>query len=338
MLQELAQRSGISTTKADEGEGSEQRFARYLNSEDRFKLSLVWSEELIELERINSFRAGRVDYLGSADKATRGDRRILHIFPAEVNAAFYENRLPELGQNVRLFSDNVTLQLEEPGNVRLFLLLYAYGLIGRGFERDKTGTDQTYWRLLLPPEREFNEFGDKAVPTEVRLTQLGDSNLLNALKIFNFEGRDVRHKEGFHQPIEYKRAERALAKKRAEDAERRINDGTAGQYSPDIRANFTALESDPVTLQEVKTEAARLDGVRELQERIEGKQLPVYRDALPDSQDDYDMASVFALMIRDEVSSVRDRLKHRIDAAVRNGSGIPSETDISTKKGYDDMW
>lgn len=341
MLQELAQRSGISTTKTDEGSDSEQRFARYLNSEDRFKLSLIWSEELIELERIKSFRAGRADYLGSADKGTRGDRRILHIFPAEVNAAYYEDRLIELGQNVRLFSDDITLQLEDPENVRLFLLLYAYDLIGRGFERDKSGTDQTYWRLLLPPDRAFDEYGNEATATEVRLTRLGNSRLLAALKTFNFEERDVRYQEGYHQPLEYERARRTLAKKRAEDAERRVNDDTAGKYSPDIRDNFAVLAGDPVTLQEVKTEAARLDGVRELQERIEKNMLPVYKDALPGSQDDYDMASVFALMIRDEVNSVRDRLKHRIDAAARNGSPVSSEKEtptISTQKDYDDMW
>ncbi len=341
VLQELAQHSGISTTTMDEENGSGQRFARYLNSEDRFKLSLVWSEDLIELERIKSFKAGRADYLGSVDKATRGDRRILHIFPAEVNAAHYENRLPALKQQVRLFSDDVTLQLEDPAEVRLFLLLYTYGLIGRGFERDKTGTDQPYWCLLLPPEQKYDEFGNEAEPTEIRLTKPGDSSLLNALKTFDYEGRDVRHQEGYDQPLDYERAKRTLAKKRAEDAERRVKDNTAGEYSPDIRNNFAVLESDPVTKQEVETEAARLDGVRELQERIENKMLPAYENALPSSQDDYDMASVFALMIRDEMNSVRGRLKNRIDAAVRAGSiAAPDEETptIHTQKDYDDMW
>ena len=340
MLQELAQHSGVSTT-VDEDSRSGQRFARYLNSEDRFKLSLVWSEDLIELERIRSFRSGKADYLGSADKSTRGDRRILHIFPAEVNAAHYEDRLPELKQKVRLFSDDVTLQLEDPKDVRLFLLLYAYDLVGRAFERDETGTDQPYWRLLLPTEHEFDEYGNKAEPTEIRLTKPGDSSLLNGLKTFDYEGRDVRHQEGYDQPIDYERVKRALANERSEAADHRVRENSAGEYSPDIRDNFAILKSDPVTLQEVKIEAARLDGVRKLQKRIENKMLPVYKDALPTSQDDYDMASVFALILRDEVNSVRDRLKNRIDAAVRAGNIVVTDKkapSISTKKGYDDMW
>lgn len=339
VLQTLAQKNGVSATRSDEN-GGEQRFARYLNSEDRFKLTLVLTQDLIELERIKSYKAGRADYLGSADKNTRGDRRMLHIFPAEVNAAYYENRLPALKQSVRLFSDDVTLQLEDTENVRLFLLLYAYGLIQRGFERDSTGTDQPYWALVLPPERERDQYGNLAEPTEIRLTKPGDSRMLSALKTFNFEGQDVRHDSGYEEPIDYERVKRTLSKKRQEDAAKRIEAGTAGDQSQDIKDNLSYLAEDEATLNEVKTEAARLDGIRELQSRIEDRMLPNYKQSLPASQDDYDIASVFTLIIRDEVTSVRERLKNRIEVAIRNGGGsMQAEPPrITTHKEYDDMW
>lgn len=340
VLQTLAQKNGVSTTVSDETEGG-QKFARYLNSEDRFKLTLVLTQDLIELERITSYKSGRADYLGSADKATRGDRRMLHVLPAEVNAVYYENRLPALKQQVRLFSDDVTLQLEDISNVRLFLLLYTYGLIKYHFEKDSKGTDQRYWALILPPEREHDEYGNLAEPTEIRLTKLGDKRMLNALKTFNFEGRDIRYDAGYESPIDYIRVERALTKRREEDAAKRVENDTAGEQSQDIRDNYPVLAGDTVTLNEVKTEAARLDAIRELQKRIEDDMLPEYASALPSSQDDYDIASVFALLIRDEVTSVRDRLKNRIEVAIRiNGGSRGKETlpPINTPDDYRDMW
>lgn len=342
VLSEISQLSGVQAAGGQGEDGNDRQFVRYLNSEDRFKLTFLWMEELIDLDSIASFKNGRGDYLGSASASTRGDRRLLHIFPAEVNAAEYENRLPELRQTVRIFSDDVTLQLEMVERVKLFLLLYGYGILSRGYEQDKSGSDQAYWRLVIPPEREFNEFGDREQETEIRLTKPGDSRLLNALKTFNFDAKDVRHTQGHEQAIVYSRLENLMKNKRGEDAKSRVEAGTAGQRSLDLQAMFPLLEGDPTTLGEVQMEAARLDGIRELQARFEKRTLPTYLAKLPHSQDDYDLVSIFILMIRDEVRSVRDKLINRIESIRRTGV-IPQEQTHSVNPSfsdadYDDAW
>src|SRR5690606_37519823 len=98
---------------------SENKFVRFVNSEDRFKFTFVFTQELIELDNIVSYRhTGYDEYMGTV----RGNRSILHVFPAEVNAARYEARLGELQQQIRLFDNEVTLQLEDVSRVKLFLL------------------------------------------------------------------------------------------------------------------------------------------------------------------------------------------------------------------------
>ena len=266
VLQSLSQLMRINFIRMNDENDMGQIGARYLNSEDRFKLLAIWSEDLIELEMVSSFKKSKSDYLSIGNNSMGEGRRMLHIFPAEVNATQYEARLPEIQQPSRIFSDKVTLQLEDPKEVRLFLLLYAYDLI----ERNEAGMDQPYWRLLLPPKHKVDTYGNSPEPIEIWLTKLGDDNLLNALNTFVFERRDIRHKERYNLPIDYEHTKMVLAQKRDEDA--------------------------------------HWDTLRDMQRRIEERMLRVYENDLPNSQAKYDMASVFALMIRDEVDFVQQRI------------------------------
>ncbi|MEW5988266.1 MAG: tubulin-like doman-containing protein [Chloroflexota bacterium] len=336
VMQNLAQLSGQSTTETvrdEEGQErvQESRFVRFLNSEDRFKFTLVFTQELIELDRIDSYRTtGHNAYLGSGDRLTLGDRRLLHVFPAEVHAAAYEGRLPELKQPVRLFSDDVTLQLEDLDRFKLFLMAYTYGLIRRVGMRDQAGNQRNLWQLSLPPAGQYGRHGEAALEEVFWLTDpLRPPHILEALMTFNFVGLDVRYKQGYASAINHQKVADAVARVRDEDAQRRIQAGTAGQGSPDLLGQAQAL--DPEAHGEVLLELARIDQIREMQGRLENQVLPAYKDALndPDNQKDYDVASVFALTLRSEVEAVRRTVTDTINALRDLGQkGAPPAAEV----------
>ncbi len=329
LIQELAQRSGQSI--ASDTAARENRFAQFTNSEDHFKFTLVFTQELIELERIAAYRInGASAYLGSGDQMTRGDRRLLHIFPAEVHAAEYEGRLSELNQPLRLFSDDATLLLEDMDRFRLFLLCYVYDLVQRtGIKDEKTSGQRNIWQLVISPLAEFDGFGNRAQPEEVWLTKPDNQALiLNALTTFIFDGRDVRHSEGYEYQIDYDWVGQALIRERNKDVDQRLAANTAGQRNPDLLGQLDAV-ADPQARRELLVELARIDHIREAQGRIEGQVLPAYGERLndPDNQKNYDIASVFALVLRDEVKSVRQIVLDRINALRQSGVNRPSNQD-----------
>lgn len=341
VIQHLAQRSGQSISEVATDETGRQivqesKFVQYVNSEDRFKFSLVFTQEMLELERIAAYKTGEQAYLGGEDRQARGDRRVLHIFPAEVHAAEYEGRLPELKQEMRLFSDDVALQLEDLGQFKLFLMCYVYNLIQRGgVQMDNTGGQGSVWKLVLPPPKPYDEFGNPRQPEEIHLTSAEKKPLLpDALMTFNFIGKDARYNQGYARLIDYDEVADALKRARAEDAQRRVSEGIAGQADP-LKEQLSGV-SDEKTRQELLIELARIDRIRETLERLENEILPAYRKHLgdPDNQKDYDIASVFALMLRDEIKSVRQVIQDRIK--VIYGLGMEKRPPLSddTK----DLW
>lgn len=76
----------------------------------------------------------------------------LHIFPAEVNAARYESKIPRLLQHlnkpVRIFHPRVVMLLEDISKASLFFRCYAYGFIKR-----QEGTYGERWYYLDVPAK-----------------------------------------------------------------------------------------------------------------------------------------------------------------------------------------
>jgi len=339
VIQSLAQRSGQSSTETVTDESGQQRtqdnkFARFVNSEDRFKLTLIFTQELVELQNVTSYKNSRQSYMGDLGQGNKADRRILHIFPAEVNAAEYETRLPELQQNVRLFSDDVALQLEDKSQFRLFMWCYVYGLVKRAGVRDpKTNENRLIWQLVLPPDQEYDELGNPSQPDEIWITKPNEKAfLLDAMMTFNFDGLDVRQSEELIIPIDYDKVSRALKKVREEDALKRINDGTAGERNKDLQTSLSSI-SDPTQRQIIISELARIDRISEQYSQLTKKKedknnldggdgvLAALSKVLADasSQKEYDIASLFALMMGDEIKSVRQEIKDRIRALSGRG-------------------
>lgn len=315
-------------TYGDEnGQISENKFVRFVNSEDRFKLTFVFTQELIELDNIVSYRnTGYNEYVGTI----HGNRSILHVFPAEVNAARYEARLGELKQPIRLFDNEVTLQLEDLSRVKLFLLCYVYGLIRRdSVVNDTTGERLNLWKLFLEPEKQFDAYGNPTITEEIYLTEpQSNPHILDALATFNYEEKDARFKQGYVTEINYAQVVEALRRAREKDVAQRLEAGVAGQHSQDLLGQIDTVDAD--IRQSVLEDLAQIDRIREYQRRVEKEILPILekrKTHITAEQRDYDMMSTFVLMLNDEIQGVRKTVQNRL-SALRNlgptGSQTPS--------------
>lgn len=312
VIQELAQLQGQRTDSARDEE-NESRFVKFTNSEDRFKFTVVFTQELIELENIATYADGNLAYLGNGG---RGDRRILHIFPAEVHAAEYEARLPELRQEIRLFSDGVALQLEDVQQFRLFLMCYTYGMVRRVPERDpETHTTRFVFKLFIPPAQETDAYGNPLEPEEIWLTPpKKEIYMLDAITTFNFVGRDVGHGENYVQEIDYRAVSAALQRERERDAARRVQEMKFA-YNKGLLTSIQAIQDEGERLAALM-ELARIERVMATRDKFKKEILPYYKKLLPDphAQDDYDLTSVFWMMLDDEVKAVQQVLTDKIRA------------------------
>jgi hypothetical protein len=319
LIASLAQKSGTAVLDVEQSSSAEEsKFGKLVNSEDRFKFTLVFTQELIQLDNIHAYsKTGLKEYLGGDGMASGGDRRVLHIFPAEVHAAEYESRLPELKQKIRLFSDDVVLQLEDLEQFRLFLMCYAYGMIRRlGVKTGASASSKQVWVLQIPPEKENDEFGNLSESKEIWLTDPDkEASIHDALMTFNFVGKDVGHGESYNEPIDYKTLPKVLARVRELDTRKRVEAGTAGNGDP--LAGKIARVSDAGSRSDLLMEIARIDRIREAYENVTKNVLPAVEGNLhdPDKQKEYDIASVFALMLGDELKGARRNIEDRIDGS-----------------------
>lgn len=346
VVNRLAGLSGFSVSAEDmqasvEGEGnraSENKFVQFVNSEDRFKFTFVFTQELIQLENIVSYSTtGHSEYMGTA----KGNRSILHVFPAEVNATRYEGRLGELNQLVRLFDNEVTVQLEDLARVKLFLLCFVYGLIRRDSVVDKTtGERLNLWKLYIEPENPFDAYGNPTSTQEIYLTSpQSNPHILDALATFSYEEKDARYKDGYVLTIDYDAVSNALRRARDADVAQRLEAGIAGQHTPDLLGQVDSVNAD--VRQTILHDLAQIDRIRESQIRFQKEILPALekrRKQIPTEQRDYDMVSIFVLMLSEEVAGVRGTVKNRLTALRDLGKPVAGEQERSTSTPKDDLW
>jgi hypothetical protein len=344
VIQNLAQASGKSTLETsvdDKGQETtqESRFMQFVNSEDRFKFTLVFTQEMLELERIAAYNtSGDQAYMGGEDRVTRGDRRALHVFPAEVHAAEYEARLPEIKQQIRLFSDDVALQLEDLEQFKLFLLCYAYQMIKRGsVKNEKLGTLQNNWQLHIAPAHATDKQGKPVQPDIIWLTDpTKPPSLHDAMMTFNFIGKDIGHGQGYERVIDYEAVSAALVREREKDAQRRVSQGIAGQGDP-LREQLNSV-SDVQLRQKLLLDLGRIDQLQERRDHIEKNILVDARKYLgnTDLQKEYDIASIFTLMLGDEIAIVRQTIKDSIRSTTpyitKNVPEVTSSEESETDK------
>jgi hypothetical protein len=113
-----------------------------------------------------------------------GDPRLLHCFPAEVNASEYEKNLPRypLHQSRRLLSPVLVALLEDKEMARRFALANFYNLVRIEEALGASGENQYVLRL--------DRLGRRDMTSLIRLTEPGNTWLLDAMTTFVYPSID----------------------------------------------------------------------------------------------------------------------------------------------------
>lgn len=173
--------------------GGQDSFFSELGSDLRTRGASARSNQLLELtNRYSCTIMSTVDVITSAgitpyieaEKSYNqhgGDARLLHIFPAEVNAVEYEQRLPDIHEERRRFSATLTTMLEDKKVVEDFILAYIYGII-----RLEAVQRENRYILRLAPVAKRRDIDT------IHLTRpSGRASLFQAMETFVFRRADI---------------------------------------------------------------------------------------------------------------------------------------------------
>lgn len=112
-----------------------------------------------------------------------GDARLLHIFPAEVNAVHLEQQLRTINEERRRFSLRFTAMLEDLDLVRCFMRAYLYRFI----RPDAVDSRTSCWNLYMHTHK-------RRTSNVIRLSQPNTNlDLLDALETFAFKKTDINN-------------------------------------------------------------------------------------------------------------------------------------------------
>lgn len=187
-----------------------------VNSADRFTLRLVHTMDLIPLEGVDSYKRAAEAYWSHAGEVEDGrgirgrlGRETIHLFPAEVEAARLESRIPaRLSIHNRALHNEIVVLLEDMELFRLLVRSRALGLIHMGAQ-DVSGPRENFWCLDLPEEDTGSVRGPEPSLT-IYLTRpaAGRPDLVKAMKNWCYQQGDVR--PGINVSIPYPRTRQAL--------------------------------------------------------------------------------------------------------------------------------
>jgi len=122
-----------------------------VDSEDLYKMTIVRSDDLVPSSDFQMWHQCREAYIQKVtDPHDNTPAKELHIFPAEINACYYEKEMPALlGRNYRTLSPEVVALLEDREKFRMFFLASALGFIKTEYENG-----QPYRAFKLPKDKE----------------------------------------------------------------------------------------------------------------------------------------------------------------------------------------
>lgn len=298
-----------------------------INSSDPFACRLVHTLDLVPLESVDSYAKARTPYLTYAQRVESGEvrgvlgRETLHLFPAEVNAARFETRIPtELGLPARELHNEVVLQLENMSRLRIFVRAWLYGVVYRGRD-DLSAGYVHYYALRLPAENLSKTLYGSQGELKVYLTQpIPEApSLLGALETFQYTEKDVR--DDIEQPIFYERMERAVELAKQAMVSARLGIEKAQVDGREVERVTKPFDLDPM----IRTRLERLPQVdqtrawRLLAERaiIKESEEEVRQDIVntnnPTTKRDASM--VFWLALEDEARSVQEAITSLLEAS-----------------------
>lgn len=157
------------------------------DSEDRYKMTIVRSDDLLLSTDYEMWHACRRAYIRQITDPRRDIKASeLHVFPAEINACYYEAEMPPLlSKDYRTLHPEVVALLEDRDRFEMFFRAVALGFIQQQVD-DKVGASFWVYRL--------NETQDMlyiTIPTaELAGTQQQD--IFQVIHNFVMEGKDQR--------------------------------------------------------------------------------------------------------------------------------------------------
>jgi hypothetical protein len=172
--------------------GAKEQQAQLVQSDATHKCTLVFTKDVLDADSMTPY-----DDLYDAYRSYTDDRRLLHNFPAEVNAVSYEQALVEkLRQKYRMFSPRIVFMLEYKDWVRQFTRCIIFDLIQT--RKDEEGNP---FYIIELPECEYKS--KKFIKEVVELSEhaTGKPDLLQAMDTFIFRRKDFR--QGTEIPIHY---------------------------------------------------------------------------------------------------------------------------------------
>ncbi len=179
--------------------GAKGDHAKLVSNDGVYKCTLIYTIDVIKAGNLSAY-----EDLAGAYKKYVDDRRLLHNFPAEVNAVHYEQQVRDkLRKPYRMFNPRIVFMLEYKQWVRQFARCCVYGII----TQDKDGDGNRYWAIHLPK----CEHKGKSYPAEVlELTPHVErkADFLKAMNTFVFRKKDFRRE--FDIPIQYQHLVKAL--------------------------------------------------------------------------------------------------------------------------------
>lgn len=122
-----------------------------VDSEDKHKMTIVRSNDLVPSTDFAMWRACRDAYIRQVTDSERGiPAAELHVFPAEINACYYEAEMPRLlRREYKTFHPEVVALLEDGERLEMFFRAKALGFITR-----EPGKGDPYWSYRLPNSKE----------------------------------------------------------------------------------------------------------------------------------------------------------------------------------------
>ncbi len=190
--------------------GAKSQAAKLVPNDGAHKCTLIYTIDVIDAQFLTSYKDLSASYTGYQD-----DRRLLHNFPAEVNAVYYEQRVRDkLRKKYRMFNPRIVFMLEYKDWVRQVTRCRVYDLIR--IERNEEGNQ--YWSLHLPK----CDYKGKSYNNEViELTShvAGKADFQEAMNTFIFKKKDCR--ADFEIPIHYNQVVKALIMAEEEEAKKK---------------------------------------------------------------------------------------------------------------------
>lgn len=173
-----------------------------VDSEDPHKMTIVRSDDLVPSTDFDMWHTCREAYIRQVTDPHKGiPAAELHVFPAEINACYYESRMPILlRKDFRTLHPEVVALVEDRERLEMFFRGKALGFIRR-----TESAGNPYWIYQLPGDEPLH-----VTVTAEALQGRQQDDLFQVIHNFVMEGRDQRPGVGNALQVQWGRLRQAI--------------------------------------------------------------------------------------------------------------------------------